>query len=763
MEITSAFFENFENPELVDSSLNFNIGCIQVLEYDHEIKLVPEPSFTHLKHIMTIGRNGNISFSKSKQINPKYKKKGAFSLFVGFLSTIETSFVLFVKTVKRVRVEAHLVFQVQSLSALNLESFQPDDDLSKALTTVFNGVSLFSYTMDLSNGDSYVHLLESKVRALNPNFFFVNNLNAIEFSLVSADRGWFVPIIFGQVSKIMIDRSTLYTIYKESLLDCNPVIQEDVNLLSNFFCPTSMRVADLLLFQNERLTCHIRVLINNFPGIITKSERKANNYFGLNYNANRVYRYFQFINEFFRCSQFILSGSKELLDVMRRVNKFDKLNLSQREILKIKHIDEVQAEDDPQILAKVASLIDAFRTEFSVDYSPDPIFFTLSICTENKFRHMSALFEMIVKLFFLNSDKCSDKMARLNLLPAESKKAAELIKIMHAFFANVNDMVILRSDVAVKISMRKHKKLSSFQNFGAVLKEYHGPRKLLSNTFDKLINQKKLDVFNYHKIQLSIVTHNCSGEVPESLGDLGYANNSEILKSDLIVICLQEIIEMKSKNFRNIVYTNNAEADLAWTQTIKKFFPNFHCVGKSSLLGLMMIILINRRCKAFLELALTKHKSDKLGFMKLLANKGSIFLDLKVNYEKLTVTNCHLEAGNAEKVFNVRIEQLKNIVTFYNTKKIENLGFIAGDMNFRLYMNPFEAEKLIETFLNTDSNTEREEALKKLLEQEKLTQFMKNEHNCLSDFFEYPINFLPSYKKEPGVGDYLFDKQVPSW
>jgi len=324
-------------------------------------------------------------------------------------------------------------------------------------------------------------------------------------------------------------------------------------------------------------------------------------------------------------------------------------------------------------------------------------------------------------------------------------------------------MILARLDTATKINMRKHKKLSTFQNFGAVLKEYFGPRKVLSAVFDKLISQRKMEVFNYHKVQLTIVSHNCSGEFPESIEDLGYAKNPEILKSDLILICLQEIIEMKSKNFRNIVYTNNVDADQGWTQTIKKFFPDFHCVGKSSLLGLMMIILINKRCKAFLELALAKHKSDKLGFMKLLANKGSIFLDLKVNYEKLTFTNCHLEAGNAEKVFNVRIEQLKNIVSFYNTKKIENLGFIVGDMNFRLHISPFEAESLIETFLNTESNDEREGALKKLLEQEKLTQFMKSEHNCLSDFFEYPITFLPSYKKEAGVGDYMFDKQVPSW
>jgi len=310
MEITAGFFENFENPESVDSASIFNIGCIQVMEAESEIKLVPEPTFTNLKHIMTIGKNGNISFSKSKQIPPKFKKKGAFSCFVGFLTTVETSFILFVKTVKRVRLEAHLIFQVQTLSALNLDTFQVDDDLSKALTAVFSGASLFSYSMDLSNGDSYSHLIEAKIRALNPNFFFVKNLNAIEFSLISGDRGWLVPIIFGQVSKIIIDQSAIYTIYKESLLDYNPVVQEDLNMLSNFFCPTSMRVADVLLVQNERLACHIRVILNNFPGIIIKSERKGNNYFGLNYNANRVYRYFQFMNEFFKCSQLLFFQCK---------------------------------------------------------------------------------------------------------------------------------------------------------------------------------------------------------------------------------------------------------------------------------------------------------------------------------------------------------------------------------------------------------------------------------------------------------------------
>lgn len=105
---------------------------------------------------------------------------------------------------------------------------------------------------------------------------------------------------------------------------------------------------------------------------------------------------------------------------------------------------------------------------------------------------------------------------------------------------------------------------------------------------------------------------------------------------------------MKSKNIKKIIKNQNDEKEASWFSIVGDCFNEFDVVGKTSLLGLMVCILVNKKCKLFADIAIEEQSSDKLGFMRLLANKGSINLNVKINYEHLRIYNCHLESGNSE-------------------------------------------------------------------------------------------------------------------
>lgn len=756
------YFSRLRTSQVDESSQDMNIGCIEAIEFDTRIVLLAEQSFTQIKHGIVIQKDGRILMHRDEFIEDSVvRKRIPFTLFMGLFQLEDQVYLIFVDRVRTIKIEHHFVFEITSIVAYSLQKFYPEIDLSEYLTQTFNGCGYFSFTMDLSNSNDYCHLMNTDPRPISPNFFFVHNLALIERCISAHDRGWLVPVIYGQITKIVNPKFTMYLIYKESLLDSSSKIREDIYLLSNFYCPTSMRVTDILLVQNSHLKSIIKIILNNYPGIIMKSESKANSYEGLNYNSNRIYRYYQYFNEFMNCSKFIFAGSKNLLEIMFKLQKFYHNKMEEKEPLNIDKLIPLEGSRANKLIPEAINmLISEFKTDTIHNHHSFVPTLCFSLCTEQRYNRLcDVILNIFKQLYIAKSPKTHED--RIPILFLEGTNGEQkFLNNINAFCTNANEL-INRLEKNCKISLKKHKVLNSFGNFGNVLMKMYGPKKLISMFFDKIIKRKKLDVFNYHEIQMSVITHNCSGETPKDKSDLGYASNPQIISSNLIVLCLQEIIEMKSKNLRSILYNNNGDAENQWTKIIKDYFPNFYFVGKVSLVGLMVVILINRQSQTFLELSLEKHAQDKLGFMKLLANKGSIFLDLKVNYERIKISNSHLDAGNADKQNSIRIDQLKNILNIYSEKKYSNMGLICGDMNFRLNLTPFDAKMLITDCL--ESPEKRDQYIDSLLSADKLTQALQQGESDLQQVIEYPIRFLPTYKKIPGTSEYCFDRQVPAW
>lgn len=65
-----------------------------------------------------------------------------------------------------------------------------------------------------------------------------------------------------------------------------------------------------------------------------------------------------------------------------------------------------------------------------------------------------------------------------------------------------------------------------------------------------------------------------------------------------------------------------------------------------------------------------------------LANKGAIFFNIRVNWDKIGIINCHLASGTSKKDYLKRLENLKELKDFL-AEQDSDLKIIMGDFNWR--------------------------------------------------------------------------------
>lgn len=64
------------------------------------------------------------------------------------------------------------------------------------------------------------------------------------------------------------------------------------------------------------------------------------------------------------------------------------------------------------------------------------------------------------------------------------------------------------------------------------------------------------------------------------------------------------------------------------------------------MLGLLTVIFLKKEKKNIFNVNVINHQLIKLGKFGM-ANKGGIYIELKINGEEIALINCHLEAGNS--------------------------------------------------------------------------------------------------------------------
>lgn len=262
---------------------------------------------------------------------------------------------------------------------------------------------------------------------------------------------------------------------------------------------------------------------------------------------------------------------------------------------------------------------------------------------------------------------------------------------------------------------------------------------------------------------MSYITHNCSGYM-ESLDQLQHQLNYNkieyLVNSDVLIIGLQEIVEMKSKNLKKIIKIENEDALNHWKRAHEQLFPEFKSIATVSLLGLYLSVFVRRDQLDSLDFVISKHELKKIGFMNM-ANKGSLFLNLKINYDSMGLMTCHLHSGNGVKEARSRQDELCQILKFLEEQKRCSISLIGGDFNFRTTKG--EAfEKEMAELISRGKHFKDIRDFELIASNEEMSQH-KRQQRELESLKEALISFLPTYKMDPDTGGYNQLKQIPSW
>jgi hypothetical protein len=176
-------------------------------------------------------------------------------------------------------------------------------------------------------------------------------------------------------------------------------------------------------------------------------------------------------------------------------------------------------------------------------------------------------------------------------------------------------------------------------------------------------------IYDKRNVSIVILTNNLGGykfgkkpkEYPKSkLKVKMFWDYEQIRNNDIIVFGVQEIVEVKSKNYKKFMFGADKDyTDLS--EYLNKNFPDFEIFYEEFHGPIGLIIFIKKSKKEFIDLHVLKTHRIKLGFMGFVASKGIIGCELMINNTKHVFFNAHLAAGEKEKNLAYRISHLETL------------------------------------------------------------------------------------------------------
>lgn len=134
----------------------------------------------------------------------------------------------------------------------------------------------------------------------------------------------------------------------------------------------------------------------------------------------------------------------------------------------------------------------------------------------------------------------------------------------------------------------------------------------------------------------------------------------KILQNDIIILGVQEIVEVKSKNYKKFVF--GADKDYTKLSSyLNEKFVDFDLFFEKFIGPIGLYIFVKKSKKEFIDLQILKVHKVKLGFMGFVASKGIMGIELLINNTKHVFFNAHLAAGEKEKDFEYRKNNLKTL------------------------------------------------------------------------------------------------------
>lgn len=752
-----------------------NMSFIAVLESMETIALVANPAATGIKHCLLLHKkDGTISFI-SDLSGYHSLKKSYFCLFMGFMMFKESHYLIFVDKVKHHKFGRYDVYEIASICVYSLKNFSYHIEISNILTEYYKLGFLFCYHMDLTDSGNYIAAFDFGKDPFRhrKNFLYFANRNLISTCISSQNKEWAIPVIYGHIYKERgkLDHNMYNLVYflsKASMLDVNPRYKEDHDLLEDFYCPTTFNVIDTFVIDESEVRS-FGLIFNDFPGVTRKTKTKSKgDFISEQINAKKVVKYFEFMRYFHHCEAFVFNGKKSKIDLMKSVKNYKQTDQELKKIIKI--FVAIYSEDSKELLEACRIIIDKLSSVnllTSIDEGSfgRPYF---SFCTDRPIDQMEECFLTIYQKYIdleqqrkrtiskryhrLYIDECVITHKEITPEAVYYKNTVQnLFKLIkHSFFK-------LRNSIDTNMKL----KLSQ------VLKHIYGAKNSISKGYIKILGKNHLPVFKTQNITIGMLTHNCGGIAPNKqvMSELYYHKIIKIQDTDLLIISIQEIVEMKSKNLGLIIKNDNDGFLTPWVEMFKRFFPNFDVVTHISMLGLLLIIFIKKSVSHVYDISIHELELIRLGKLNL-ANKGGIFLRFKINYEQFGIFNCHLTSGTKSKYFEKRQDNLLALATFLNSQPNLSISLIMGDTNFRTQSDCKETAEVITNALKQKTAEEMFNCFKKLLNSDELIEFMKiTNGTSLEGFNEVPITFLPSYKWLIGKNNYDYKdyKRAPSW
>ena len=782
-DIINQLFEG-NSPIAAEPPINpVNIQYIAALESSDIIALVANSTLTGINMWLLLHkRDSTISFTKDLSGFPALKKL-YFCLFMGFLRYKEEHYLVFCDKAKCHKFGRFDVFEIRSVVVYSLFNFAAQVDLSNMLTEYYRLGFMFSYDFDLTDSGNYLAAFNTAEDPFRHrmNFLYFANRNLVLTCITSKNKEWAVPIIYGHLHKerVKLDESSfsqVFFLYRASMLDINKRYKEDTVLLEDFYCPTSFNVIDTFI-EDEFEVKSFGVIFNDFPGITRQMKSKTkSDYFSSHISACKVTKYFEFMRYFHHCPAFVFSGKKESVELMKGVKEYKEMDSTIKSMVKI--FTALKTDEYKDLLRVSQHIIDKLNVVglLGGEESEDIIMPYISFCTERPIDEMEECFFTIYQNYIKNETirrrtlskhrrrLSSDDIQLENVISNEYM--IEYRKTIKTLFRMIlySKYKIDNYEELVKTNL---KGMNVKTDLKTLLKHIYGPKNSISRGYRKILAKHNLPVYRLKEMNIGILTHNCSGATPNKqvLSELFYNEIKAIQKSDVLVVGLQEIVEMKSKNWGKIISNDNKSSLTPWIETLVRLFEDFEVLTHVSMLGLVAIVFINKNVSHMFDVGVSELELIKLGKLNF-ANKGGIFLKFKVNHEHIGIFNCHLAAGTKPKYLQRRKDNLLALADSIKAQQDLSMCFIIGDMNFRTQVNCTEAIGLVKEYIKTSSSEEHMPYLTKLLSKDELTEFLKTtKGTSLENFAEAPIGFLPSYKWGIGQLKYNFEdtNKSPSW
>lgn len=272
----------------------------------------------------------------------------------------------------------------------------------------------------------------------------------------------------------------------------------------------------------------------------------------------------------------------------------------------------------------------------------------------------------------------------------------------------------------------------------------------------------------YSEFKMHVITWNVASATvsPHDVESLFLPQEGRMIRdicseADIIVFGLQEAYQ----SLQDAVSSN---VPLVGKDPHVETFSSFMCqkgfarLSMLRLLGILTMVFVKRPLLCYIYGVATC--STKTGFNGWLGNKGASSIRFNLGDVSLCFTNCHLVPHNENN--ERRVEELQEIFSKQAFEGYQcpsclimdhDIVILFGDLNFRLDGKTFgEVVDLLKS-RNTNSLVD--------LDQLRLEQ-IKGEvsPSKLFCFMEMPLEFLPSYKYEPGTDNYDGGKgRAPAW